>query len=373
MNHGNGFITIVRSSRVKTFFVACVFFCITTISLAAEQTTVVYDGAVLTEDVTWRGLILVKGFVVVAPQATLRIDPGTVVRFVATTAQQLPNLVVQGRLHAAGTSEQPIVLTSDRSSLARGSWGGIVFLSTEKRNFLERCRIEYADTGVDVRFSTVILKDVSIEQTQTALLSHDGVVKMTGGTVSNSETGIEIYNSEFDGNDTTVSSCQRGCVLNKSSVVLSSLKIMNSQQIGLEAEECRIKISGGEFSGSELGARIRGGEGQIIMSRFLRNRRTALHLIGTRIKVQRCLFAENSQDALRTEDSRALLLNNAFSSNGGFNLYNAGREVVGARQNWWGTRDQYMIGQKIHDAALDNNTGAVHVFPWLNEKPPLMP
>ncbi len=148
---------------MKTLFATCFFFCMTTISLAAEPgTTVVYDGAVLTEDVTWRGSILVKGFVVVAPQATLRIDPGTVVRFAATAAQQLPNLVVQGRLHAAGTGERPIMLTSDRSRPARGAWGGIVLLSTEKRNLLEHCRIEYAETGIDLRFSTITLKTVSI-------------------------------------------------------------------------------------------------------------------------------------------------------------------------------------------------------------------
>lgn len=358
---------------MKTLFVSCVFICMTTISLAAEQASVVYDGAVLTEDVTWRGSILVKGFVVVAPQATLRIDPGTVVHFAATAAQQLPNLVVQGRLHAVGTFDQPIVLTSDRSIPVRGSWGGIVLLSTEKRNLLERCRIEYAETGIDVRFSTVTLKSVSIVQAQTALLSHDGVVLMTGSTVSDSETGIEIYNSEFDGRDTTVASCLRGCVLNKSAIVLASLKIMNNQQTGLETDECRVKITGGEFSGNALGALIKGGEGQIVMSSFLRNRQTALHLIGSNIKIQRCLFAENSQDALRTEDGRALLLNNAFSSNGSFNLYNAGSEVVSALQNWWGTTDQLLIGQKIYDVLRDKNTGAVHVYPWLNEKPQLMP
>ena len=344
-----------------------------TISPAAEQVTAVYDGAVLTEDVTWRGSILVKGAVIVAPQATLRIEPGTVVRFAATAAQQLPNLVIQGRFHAAGTSERPIVLTSDRSVPERGSWGGIVFLATEKRNLLEHCRIEYAETGIDVRFSTVTLKGVSIAQAQTALLSHDGVLQMTGGTVSDSETGIEIYNSEFDGKDTTVASCQRGFVLSKSAVVLAALKIMNNQQTGLEADECRIKITGGEFLGNALGARIKGGEGQIVMSRFLRNGQTALHLLGSRVKVQRCLFADNSQDALRTEDGRALLLNNAFNSNGGFNLFNAGHEVVAARQNWWGYTDQLLIRQKIHDVLQDKNTGAVHVFPWLNEKPLLMP
>lgn len=265
------------------------------------------------------------------------------------------------------------MLTSDRSRPARGSWGGIVLLSTEKRNLLERCRIEYAETGIDVRFSTVTLKAVSIVQNQTAMLSHDGVVQMVGGTVSDSETGIEIYNSEFDGRDTTVSSCQRGCLMSKSAVVLASSKIINNQQTGLETDECRIKVTGGEFSGNALGARIKGGEGQIVMSRFLRNRQTALHLLGSRIKIQRCQFAENSQDALRTEDGRALILNNAFSSNGGFNLYNAGREVVSARQNWWGGADSLLISQKIHGALQDKNSGAVHIFPWLNEKPQLMP
>lgn len=358
---------------MKTLFSVCLVLWMATISPAAERSTTAYDGAVLTEDVTWRGSILVKGFVVVAPQATLRIDPGTVVRFTATAARQLPGLIVQGRLQAAGTAEKPILLTSEQSRPARGSWGGIVLLSTEKRNMLENCRIEYAETGIDVRFSTVTLKAVSVIQTRTGLLSHDGLVQLTGSTVSDSETGIEMYDSEFDGKDSTIVSCQRGGVFGKSAVVLSSVKIMNNLQTGLETDECRIRISGSEFSGNTLGARITGGEGQIVMSGFLQNGRTALHLAGSRIKVQRCLFSGNSQDALRTDDGRALLLNNAFSSNGGFNLYNAGHEVVAARQNWWGTTEPVLIGQKIHDVTHDKTSGAVHIFPWLKEKPLLMP
>ena len=357
---------------MKILFAACIFFCMTAISLATEQATAVYDGVVLTEDVTWRGSILVRGFVVVAPQATLRIDPGTVIRFSAA-ATQLPVLVVQGRIHAAGTSELPILLSSDRTGPPSGAWGGIVLLSTEKRNLMENCRIEYAETGIDVRSSNVTLKAVSIVQAKTALLSHDGVVQMSGGTVSDSGTGIEVHDSEFDGRDTTVSSCQRGCVFVKSSVVVVSMKVMNNRQTGFEAEECRLKITGGEFSGNEFGARINGGEGQIAMSGFLRNRRTALHLSDSRIKIQRNLFTGNFQDALRTEDGRAFLLNNAFSSNGGFNLYNAGPDPVEARQNWWGTTDPLLIGQKIYDTARDKNSGPVHVFPWLNETPQLTP
>ena len=356
---------------MRIFFIACILLCMATISLASDQVTAVYDGAVLTEDVTWRGSILVRGFVVVAPQATLRIEPGTVVNFETTASRQLPGLIVQGRIHAAGTSERPIVLTSSKS--VRSSWTGIVLLSTEKRNLLEQCRIEYAEAGIDIRFSTVTLKSVSIVQAQTALLSHDGVVQMTGGTISESETGIEMYNSEFDGRDMVVNSCRRGSVFSKSAVTLAAVKITNNQQIGLEAEDCRIKFTGSVFAGNGLGAHIKSGEGQMAMSSFLQNRQTALHLSDSRIKVQRCLFADNLQDALRVEDGRALFLNNAFSSNVGFNLYNAGHETVGARQNWWGVTDSVLIGQKIYDAVRDKNSGAVNVFPWLSKKPPLMP
>jgi hypothetical protein len=196
---------------------------------------------------------------------------------------------------------------------------------------------------------------------------------MTGSSVADSGTGIEIYTSEFEARDISVSSSQRGALFYSSAVVLSSAKIMNNQQSGLEVTDCRIKITGGEISGNERGARIKGGEGQLLMTRFQRNKKSALHLIGSRTKIQRCLFADNSQEGVRTEDGLALLLNNAFVSNGGFNLYNAGSEGVTARLNWWGITDQEKISQKIYDLTQDKSAGSVTIYPWLSEKPQLIP
>jgi hypothetical protein len=204
-------------------------------------------------------------------------------------------------------------------------------------------------------------------------LSHDGSVQIANGVISDSEKGLEIYDSEFEAKDLTVLSCQHGCVFNKSSAVLVSPRIQNNQKSGFEANDCRLKITGGEFSGNASGARIMGGEGQIVTSSFERNRQTALHLLGSRIKILRCLFDGNIQDALRTEDSRSLLLNNVFGTNGGYNLYNAGNEAISARQNWWGVTDSLAIKQKIYDSLLDKNSGTVQIFPWLYEKPLLMP
>jgi hypothetical protein len=149
--------------------------------------------------------------------------------------------------------------------------------------------------------------------------------------------------------------------------------MLNNGQSGLDATECRLRITGGEFAGNMLGARVTGGEGQIALSRFLKNRQTALHLNGSRIKIQRCLFSENLQDGVRVEDDRSLLLNNAFVSNGGFHLYNAGRQTADARQNWWGTDNLTLIRKKIRDTAVDAAAGTVQIFPWLSEKPLLIP
>ena len=50
------------------------------------QIPVAYENATITEDVSWRGSVVVKGALVVAPQATLRIEPGTAIRFMARPA-----------------------------------------------------------------------------------------------------------------------------------------------------------------------------------------------------------------------------------------------------------------------------------------------
>ncbi|MBC7961982.1 MAG: right-handed parallel beta-helix repeat-containing protein, partial [Steroidobacteraceae bacterium] len=322
----------------------------------------------------WRDTVLVKGYVVVAPQATLRIEAGTVVRFAGTgDSSDAARLVIQGRIQAIGTAERPIILTSDRPDPARGDWGGISFVSSEKRNMLEHCRIEYAASGIAAAFSTVSLKVVAITHSNIGVLMRDSVVQMTGGTVTDSDNGIEVHDSEFELRDATIAAGKSGIVMNRSAVGISTVKISDNELYGILSEDCRIKISSAEISANGSGVRLKGGEGQILASRFSGNRDTALHLSGSRIKVQRCLFINNNQDALRLEDGRALIWGNAFSENKGFNLYNTGREDIVALQNWWGSSDRSAIVLKIYDAVRDPRIGSVQLFPWLNEKPQLQP
>ncbi|MBM4124605.1 MAG: right-handed parallel beta-helix repeat-containing protein [Nitrospira sp.] len=85
---------------------------------------------------------VLEGDVVVAPEATLTIEAGTVVKSKGGA------LIVRGSLLARGTAEQAILLTAESDSQEH-PWSGIVFDRTgERENVLERVRVTKAAVGV---------------------------------------------------------------------------------------------------------------------------------------------------------------------------------------------------------------------------------
>lgn len=333
-----------------------------------------YENATITEDVSWRGAVVVKGALVVAPQATLRIEPGTEVRFMTSTgSRQLPRLVVMGRIQAVGTLDRPILLAPASSAPdKKGAWGGILLLSSEKRNQLEHCRIESAETALEGRFSNISMKSVAISASTTGLSLQDSTAAMSMSSVSGCETGIEAHDSELNLRDSTVAQNSRGAALYRCSVVMSAVTVTGNTRQGILAEEGRIKLTSCEVSGNGVGAYIKGGEGQLFMCRFMRNAETALHLAAARLKINRCQITENLRDGLKLEDGRATIWGNAFGGNGGYNLVNAGPEGISAPLNWWGAGDETSVKGKLLDINRDGRSGAVQVFPWLLEKPVLL-
>lgn len=98
------------------------------------EAAVVLTERVMTEDLVLRGTVLVKGSLIVAPQATLRIEAGTTVRFAADpTVLQPGRLVVQGRLVTPARHNSPFCwdLRTRRLNLATG--GGWSFWAVRKR------------------------------------------------------------------------------------------------------------------------------------------------------------------------------------------------------------------------------------------------
>ena len=342
--------------------------------MVVKQGDISYENATLTEDVTWRGTVVIRGVLVVSPQTTVRIEPGTVIRFnKSAILRQTPRMVVMGRLQCNGKPDKPVVFTSSNPEAAKGDWGGLLFIATEKRNQMEHFRIEGADTAIEAHYSHLTINGSNIRSSGTGILLHDSVSNLSQIDINGLDTALEVHNSEIDLREGVVSNNNKGIVAKASTIAVTSVSINESKLQGLVTDECRVRIRSCEFSGNAFGASFKGGEGQVFWSRFINNRELGLELTEARIKVSNSLFSMNQRDGIKVNDSRSLIFGNSFIKNAGYNLVNASKENVVAVQNWWDSKDESDITEKIFDAGKNKQSGRVVISPWLMQKPSLLP
>ena len=295
----------------------------------------VYGDRVLSEDTAWRGEILVEGVLVVAPQATLSVEPGTTVRFRRKGAQA-PLLVVQGRLVAAGTRETPVLFTSSFVEPTPGDWQGILFLGSEKKNQLENCRIEGAETGLEALFSNVTLKAVFVDQAGTGMRFQDTLVVVDGGGASNCDTGLQLTESEATLRNLSLVANRQGLTAQRSSVYLSDANLSGNRAAAFSADSSRVKVQGGALLGNGSGATLLDCEGSVTGTKLANNREFGLSLTSSRVKVSGNVISGNGSNGIVVFGGAAVAWDNAIYQNAGYDLYHAGVEEFRAPANWWG-------------------------------------
>jgi hypothetical protein len=302
---------------------------------APRNPTLVYGDLVLNEDTVWRGEVLVEGVLAVAPQATLSVEPGTVVRFRRKGAQA-PTLVVQGRLVAMGTKETPVLFTSNFAEPAPGDWQGILLLGTEKKNQLENCRIEGAETGLEVLFSNITLKGVRAERATIGMKFQDALVVMDGGGVSECDTALRFSESEATLRGLTLTGNRRGLSALRSSIYLLDGIFSGNQSTAFSGDSCKVKIQGGALQGNGSGLMLLGSEGSVVGVKLMKNREFGLSLAASRVKVNGSVISGNGNNGMIAADGAAVVWDNAIYENAGYDLYYAGVEDFRAPANWWG-------------------------------------
>lgn len=295
--------------------------------------TLVYQDRVLSEDTVWRGEVLVEGSLTVAPQATLSIEPGTVVRF-RRGNKQTPLLVVQGRLVAVGAKEAPILFTSAFAVPAASDWQGVMLLGSEKKNVLENCRIEGAQSGVEALFSTLAMKNVRVERSATGMRFQDTLLTMEGGGVFDCDLGLSLADSEATLRQASVEGNRQGISAKRSSLYLFEPQI-SANKAALSADDCRLKIQGGSVLGNGSGVTLGGCQGSVVGVLFTRNAEHALSLRGSRLRVNANQISGNGGHGLVVYDGASVAWDNAIYDNAGYDLYNAGTETFRAPGNWW--------------------------------------
>jgi hypothetical protein len=320
---------------------------------------ITYPDWVLTEDTVWRGEVLIEGALTVAPQATLTIEPGTVVRF-RSQGLQPPLLVVQGRIVATGTKDAPILFSSNFSAPAANDWQGVMLLGSEKKNLLERCQIEGAQTGLEALFSSVTLKDVQVVHAVTGMRFQDTLVTMEGGGAADCDTGLSFQQSEATLRNLNIERNSRGISAKGSSLHLVETLIIGNRT-GFQADSCRVKVQGGSVQGNGSGVTLTGCEGSVIGAHLMKNREYGLSLATSRIRVNANQITSNGHNGLVVYDGAAAAWDNAIYDNAGYDLYNAGTEEFRAPGNWWGASTP-----KVFE---NGGQGRVQYAPMLDAQP----
>jgi len=135
--------------------------------------------------------LLVNG-VVVAKDAVLTIEPGTVVKFF----DGYDTLTIAGTLKALGTAENKIVFTSIQENPAPGSWNVLAFGASSQNSKLDNVIIEYAGGG----FGTPCSPDM------TAVYVGANSISLTNSIIRHSQyKGISLINSNSYLNNVEVS------------------------------------------------------------------------------------------------------------------------------------------------------------------------
>lgn len=328
--------------------------------------------AVLTEDTVWRGEVLVEGSLTVAPQATLTLEPGTIVRFRRTVTGEGagPVLLVQGRIVAQGNAGNPVRFTSAFPDPRAGEWQGIILLGSEKKNLFEQCRVEGAATGIDASFSTITLKDVVFSVCGTGARFQDSIVTADGGEVFGCLAGIELTESEADVVNLTVRGNRMGMIVRGGSLFMEGSRFFANRQEGLTAISSRLSIATTLFRENGTGLAVTGCTGKVTASRISGNSTVGIHLTRSRVRVSGNEITSNDAVGLRVEDGLGIAWGNDFSGNRGFDIDNAGGEDFRAMANWWGEASP-SLGKRLNHRPLDSARGTILVNPVLKVRPPL--
>ncbi len=159
-----------------------------------------------------------KGFVYIIGGATLKIEPGVIIKGDKDTKGTLI-VTRNGMIDAQGTAASPIVFTSAQASPAAGDWGGIILLGNSKNNGnftntsgLQTTGLQVIEGGVnndqnyaihggtDVNDNSGTMKYVRIEYPGVAFQPNNEINGLTFGSVGEGTKidYIEVYRSGDD-------------------------------------------------------------------------------------------------------------------------------------------------------------------------------
>jgi nitrous oxidase accessory protein NosD len=381
-------VTTIKGNRKKDSYTASpknVFLPIAPATKLDPPVSRRYQDEVFRGDTIWQGRIEVSGMIRVPEGSRLFILPGTIVEFYKkdTTGSGIGEngLMIQGRLIAKGTSENPIVFRSAEKNKRAGDWDSInIMNSASGQNLIEHCRIEHAYRGLHFHYAHVGLYNSTLTGNYRGIQFQESLVVFKGNHLYDNKSGIQGRDSDVTLTDNFISSNMIGANFFRTNLNAHGNQIVANAKEGMRIREGVSSLQENHIDGNRFGLMV----ADMFYGDYSRNSITNNLEVGIslknadNIKVIGNFVAGNGFNGLSIQESRATIKGNQISDNGehgiGVQSFDGeiiennfiknrlyaidleGAQDVSALGNWWGGDDPAKV---IFDKQADSSRGKV--------------
>jgi hypothetical protein len=380
--------TTVAGNRKRDSYIASVKKAAAPVSIATNTDSSVsrrYQDEVFRGDTIWQGRIEVAGLIRVPEGSRLFILPGTIVEFFKkdTTGTGIGEngLLIQGRLIAKGTIENPITFRSAEKVKKMGDWDSInIMNSAGAQNLIENCRIEDAYRGLHFHFSHVGIYNSSLTNNYRGIQFQESLVLLKGNHIYGNKSGMQGRDSDVTLTENEITGNNMGANFFRTNLTLRRNRITANAKEGLRIREGVSSVQENLIDGNRFGLMV----ADMFYGDYSRNSITNNLEVGISIKnadnleVIGNVVASNGFNGVNVQESRANIKANLISDNGergiGVQLFDGeitgnnfiknrlyaidleGSQDVSASGNWWGGDDPAKV---ILDKRIDSARGRV--------------
>lgn len=344
-----------------------------------------YQDEVFRGDTIWQGRIEIAGMIRVPEGSRLFILPGTIVEFLKkdTTGYGIGEngLLIQGRLIAKGTPDNPIIFRSAEKVKKMGDWDSInIMNSAGAQNLLENCRIEHAYRALHFHYSHVGLYNSQLSNNYRGIQFQESLVLLKGNHIYGNKSGVQGRDSDVALTDNVISANGLGANFFRANLTARDNRITANGKEGLRIREGISSLQENFIDGNRFGLMV----ADMFYGDYSRNSITNNLEIGLSLKnadnleIAGNIVAANGFNGLNIQESRAKIAGNLISDNGerGIGVQSFDGEITGnnfvknrlyaidldgsnnvaAPGNWWGGDDPAKV---IFDKHADSSRGTV--------------